>query len=297
MKKDTQIRRLRPGCLQCLLNKYMEKCPADIPEETKLKYMQMVFAELSAAEWDIGGPVLIDRINRKMFEMFWFCEDYTEIKLYFNELMMKREKELNQELAEAEDKLRLAIQYALTGNYIDFGALDSVEEEKLTQLLADAKQISFDEGEYRALCADLANAKYLVYLPDNCGEIVMDKLLIELLQKLYPECEITVIVRGSAVLNDVTMEDAVQVGLTEQVRVIGNGNGIAGTWLAEASEEAREAMDTADVIIAKGQANFETLRLCGRNIYYLFLCKCEMFAKSFGVPRLTGMLINDRQCK
>ena len=97
-------------------------------------------------------------------------------------------------------------------------------------------------------------------------------------------------------LNDVTMEDAVQVGLTQHFNVIGNGNSTAGTVMEELSDEAKEILLSADVILSKGQANFETLRGCGLNVYYIFLCKCEMFAKIFGVPRLSGILINDKNC-
>ena len=123
----------------------------------------------------------------------------------------------------------------------------------------------------------------------------MDKLLIGQLKALYPQMELTVIVRGGEVLNDATVEDAVQVGLTELVPVIDNGNSIAGTWMDEVSAQARHVMEDADLILAKGQANYETLRGCGMNIYYIFLCKCEMFARMFQVPRFSGMLLKERE--
>ena len=84
--------------------------------------------------------------------------------------------------------------------------------------------------------------------------------------------------------------------MTEIAKVIGNGNDIAGTWEPALSVEAAHALDAADMIIAKGQANFETLCHCGRNVHYLFLCKCQMFAQRFGVPRLTSMLVHDSCC-
>ena len=96
----------------------------------------------------------------------------------------------------------------------------------------------------------------------------MDKILIEEIQKKYPNLELTVMVRGAEVINDATMEDAVQVGLTERVKVISNGTDIAGTWLEEISPEAKVVWETADVVISKGQGNFETLHQCGKNIYY-----------------------------
>ena len=115
-----------------------------------------------------------------------------------------------------------------------------------------------------------------------------------MIQKQNPNAQITVIVRGKPVLNDVTIEDAIQVGLTDIVNVIGNGSEIAGTYLEDISEEAKNVIDDADVILAKGQGNFETLRMCEKNIYYIFMCKCEMFAKRFQVPKYYGMLISDK---
>ena len=89
------------------------------------------------------------------------------------------------------------------------------------------------------------------------------------------------------------MEDAVQVGLDQITKIIGNGSNIAGTSLDKISEEARMLIENADFVISKGQGNFETLQECGLNIYYLFLCKCVMFANKFRVPRFAGMLLND----
>ena len=110
----------------------------------------------------------------------------------------------------------------------------------------------------------------------------------------YPA--ITQISGGKPVLNDATMEDAVQVGLDKAAQVIGNGTDVAGTCLEELSEQALDVINTADVMIAKGQGNFETLQKCGKNIYYIFMCKCDMFAKRFNVPKYTGVLINDKNC-
>ena len=113
---------------------------------------------------------------------------------------------------------------------------------------------------------------------------------------LYPELEIKVIVRGAPVLNDVTKEDVDQVGLSDLVTIIENGTAIAGTCMEEINEESRTAMEEADVILSKGQGNFETLIGCGLNVYYIFLCKCDMFAEKFQVEKFSGMLLNDRNC-
>ena len=103
-------------------------------------------------------------------------------------------------------------------------------------------------------------------------------------------------IRDSKVLNDATMEDAQQVSLADAAYVMDNGSDIAGTCLDELSQQAKQALDQADVILAKGQANFETLCKCGKNVYYLFMCKCSLFADRFGVPMYHGILIHDSNC-
>ena len=165
---------------------------------------------------------------------------------------------------------------------------------RLETLISDAGQMQFDETELAYLQSDLQKAKRVVFLTDNCGEIVADKLFIKEIKKVYPQLAITVIVRGQDVLNDATMEDAKAVGLTDIVKVIGNGSAIAGNSLGYISTEAEELIRTADVVISKGQGNFESLNGCGLNIYYLFLCKCDWFVRRFKMKRLAGILINDR---
>lgn len=290
------MERLRSECLSCVIKNQIEKFPKGTPEEQKIKYMQEVFSILSHAEMTESAPVIVRKINQLQEEMFQMTNEYGKIKTYFNDVMMGYESDIIQRLEESEDPLKLAIQYSMIGNYIDFGAMKHVDEEYLTNLLNSAKDNPIDEKTYECLKQDLQNGENLVLLTDNCGEVVMDKLLIQTIQKRYPDLKITAIVRGEDVLNDATMEDAVQIGLTNLVEVIGNGNGIAGTCLEELSKEAEEKIEKADVILSKGQGNFETLRKCGRNVYYIFLCKCDMFANLFQVEKFTGMLINDKDC-
>lgn len=291
-----ELIRLNPGCISCLIKSRLEDFPADTPLEQQIEYMQRVLKAIANTPKNVGAPVLVRTINHIQKEMFGCNKDFTHIKSHFNQLMLEKVPIIREKLELAKDPLKAAIQYAMTGNYIDFGALDKVDEEELQRILDHSADNHVDEQEYLNLRNELKKAEQIVYLTDNCGEIVTDKLLIEEIQKENPGAVITVIVRGFPVLNDATMEDAVQVGLTDMVRVIGNGNEVAGTYLEEISEEAEAVINSADVILAKGQGNFETLRMCGKNIYYIFMCKCEMFAKRFQVPRFSGMLISDKSC-
>ena len=178
---------------------------------------------------------------------------------------------------EGDDPLKTALLYARIGNYIDFAALANVDSATVLSLLNEENKDPLDENEYRRFREELASASRLVYLTDNCGEVVLDKLVVKLLKEFYPELAITVIVRGFPAINDATMEDAEEIGLTEITRVIGNGNDVGGTWLPHISEEARKLLE------------------CGLNIYYLFLCKCEWFQRQFHAHPLEGMFINERR--
>ena len=291
-----EIKRLHHECLSCMTKIHLDKYPKDVTEDEKVEYMQRVLKVLAEAPDRYGAPVIVRTINEIQDEMFGMKQDYAEIKKHYNQVMMNHEEQVNGKLAVSDDPVKTGIQYAMIGNYIDFGARINVNEEQLTGLLNDSDRFVIDEKQYGELTEDLSNAKKLVYLTDNCGEIVMDKLLIREIKKKYPDLKVTVLVRGEEVINDATMEDAIQVGMNEIAEVIPNGSDIAGTWLEEISEEAKAVIDKADVIISKGQGNFETLRKCGKNIYYIFLCKCDLFANTFQVPKLTGMLINEKYC-
>ncbi len=289
--------RLHTGCINCILDRQLNNFDSDTPEEKRREYMQALLRILSEASAEESGPVIAERIHELQKEMFGREADFSKIKHTYNQMMLNKEDEVQRKIAASADPLKRAIQYAMTGNYIDFGALDGVEDEKLEELLERSEQNPVDAKEYANLKKDLEEASKLVYLTDNCGEIVLDKILIGQLMQQYPQIDITVIVRGKPALNDATIEDAEEAGLSEVVTVIGNGNGITGTWLPEISAEAREKIEEADLILSKGQGNFETLQGCGKNIYYMFLCKCKLFVERFQMEQFEGVLANELRCQ
>ena len=188
----------------------------------------------------------------------------------------------------------MAIQYAMVGNYIDFGALENVNDIELKDKLDEAVNINIDSKLLAIFKNDLVNAKRLVYFTDNCGEIVTDRLLIATLRDINPDLYISVIVRGKPVLNDATLEDAKYVHMEDVAqKVIGNGTGMPGNVIGAISQEAMDEVENADLLISKGQGNFEGLSGCGLNIYYFFLCKCEMFMRRFGVEQFTGIMTKE----
>lgn len=280
----------------CALNKQEQKIRHYPDMEKKTEYMKKVMALIANTEEKDCAPSLSVDIQ-KLYSRFWDCpmEDFTEIKREYNQHMLNMEDSLENKIRKSEDPLEKSLLYARIGNYIDFAALSNVDQATVFTLLEEKSTESLDEEEYRNFLRDLSSAKKLVYLTDNCGEVVLDKLAVKILKEKYPDLDITVIVRGYPVVNDATMEDAEEIGLTDLVRVIGNGSNVGGTWIPGITSEARDLLYDADLIIAKGQGNFETLNDCGLNIYYLFLCKCDLFQRRFHAENLQGMFLNERR--
>lgn len=288
--------RLNTFCLCCQINKQASMIDSFPDEKKKLAYMQNVLTRLTNLQEDDNSPSLYTEFQ-KHFTKIWGIapKDYTELKKEFNQLMMDLEEELMLSIRESADPLERALIYSRIGNYIDFAALSHVKKEELLSLIEKGKQESLDKEEYRHFCEELSSASSLVYLTDNCGEIVLDKLVIRILKERFPKLNIQVIVRGFPAANDATIEDAKMCGLTEFVPVIGNGNDVGGTWLPHISKESLSLIKNADVIISKGQGNFETLHGCALNIYYLFLCKCEWFMRMFQAEKFQGMFVNEKR--
>ena len=219
---------------------------------------------------------------------------YRSLKQTFNDLVLSMEDAVRQRIEAAEDPLAASVLFARIGNYIDFGAMQDVSTETFLGLFEDPKMGEADRRTYLSFLKECAEAKSFLLIADNCGEIVLDKLFLEQLARRFPRLEMYVLVRGDVVLNDATPEDAAYAGIDRLARIVSNGAPIPGTVYKMLPEEARRVLDTADVILAKGQGNYESLSHQGRHIFYVFLCKCDLFTSRFQVPKLTGMFVEEK---
>ncbi len=281
-------------CMQCFLDRNMEYARTQGDEAQATKFCKAMMQMFLDAPEDISAPWYAPQAARLLQQIYGLDFDrYRPEKEASNAFVLARLEQLRAGVDSADDPLLAGLQYAVAGNYIDFAALqEEVNFNKLDQMLAEARQIPLPPENVEAFRQDLQQAKKMLYITDNAGEIGFDRVFAEKLAQLYPGLQITFLVRGGPALNDATAEDARQVGIT--FPVIGNGNLISGTQLDQLSPEARAALDEADVILSKGQGNVETLYGCGYNIYYAFLIKCDRFAQIFGKPRLTPMLLKER---
>ncbi len=286
--------RLNSYCIRCLLDRQQERIKNFEDEEKKTAYMKEIAKAIGESGEEDSAPYMVWVFKQIYRRYFGDTKDYKAIKKDYNEYVLKLEDALYEEILKAPEPLEKAIIYARIGNYIDFGAMQYVDKEQFLALFREEEKNAMDEAVYEAFLSDCERGKNFLLIADNCGEIVLDKLFLRELKKRFPHLKNTVMVRGEEVLNDVTAEDAEAVGLLEEAKIVSNGNGVAGTVEKLLSAEGMEALSRADIILAKGQANFETMNGCGRNIYYSFLCKCDWFSGRFQVPMYTGMFVRER---
>lgn len=272
--------KLQPCCVECLREKEQERALQIKNLKQREEYLQKVEAILRDKK-DMTPPEYLDAFYQLFNGSYGSLPSYKELKEKFNQLMLEKEPWIYDRIQNSKDSLKTAIQAAQAGNYIDCIAMKEIKEEILEKLLSDFEHSRFDKMVYDAFQTDIKKASKLLYFTDNCGEIVLDKLLIRILRKYNSKMEVTAVVRGKEVGNDAVLEDAVQVGLDQEAVVIGNGTSIAGSCVHLMPEDIQKKFEEADMIISKGQANYETLSGCGKNVYYLFLCKCPLFMEEF----------------
>lgn len=284
-----------PECLVCHFNRAMKKAMAQGDEKKAMAFARDLMHMYQTAPEDVSSPWYNPKVAELMKKHFGFGdEQYLEEKEMSNRFVMDRFDTICHIAETAADPVLAGLQLAILGNYMDFAALQGqVSFEKLEEMLREALHMPLDMEIYRALRQDLEKGRKLLYLTDNAGEIGMDRVFAQQIHKAYPHLEITFCVRGGLTVNDATREDAAFVGIP--FPVIDNGNLVSGTQLDMLSEEAKTAMDTADIIISKGMANTETLYGSGYPIYYAFLVKCNRFVREFGKPLMTPMLVKEPQ--
>ena len=281
---------INANCSECLTKRWLAKCPeADTPKAAE--YARRVREIVSVK--DTSSPEKDYELQQLRASLFGPDTDYAPIKSHFNVLLMAMEPGMYEAAMAAPDPLKRAVQYAMTGNFIDFAAMESVDEDTLRKLISEADRIPISDDTLARFRQAVLSARRLAYLLDNCGEIVMDRVLMRVIKALNPAVALTAVVKGAPVVNDATREDAAEARLSDIAHVIDTGVGIAGIPENRVSGECRAAMQSADVLISKGQANYETLCGCGLNLFYIFMCKCQLIMDRFHVPQFSGIITHE----
>jgi damage-control phosphatase, subfamily I len=241
----------------------------------------------AAGEMDLSHPpVKMGQFIQRLVCRLTGKEDpYEKAKSRFNAFAMRLYPLLKGRIESAANPMDAAVRVAIAGNFIDFSVGNHVDEASTREVI-DRALVDRLEGDLTAFAAAVEAVRHVLYLADNAGEIVFDRLLIE---QLGPE-KVTLVVRGGPAINDATWTDAQEAGLTELVEVIDNGSDVPGTILAECSEAFRRRFDQADLVLAKGQGNFETLHDVDNDTFFLLKAKCVVVARHLGCERNTSVV-------
>ena len=280
-------------CMLCYLKKYLD-LTRTLGDDSKVNaFMREQAQQFLDLPPHLPSPALGPGSTELLRKHYGLEPDrFRAEKEASNAFVVARLEDLRRRVRGAKDPVLAALQFAILGNYLDFSALGKeVSFEKLDAMLDEALEMPLDPQMVAQFKGELEKGKKLLYLTDNAGEIGFDRICAETLREQYPHLEITFCVRGGPAMNDATREDAAVVGI--DFPIIDNGSCIAGIIPEMLGDEAKQALETADVILSKGMANTECLYGSGYNIYFAFLVKCDKFVRIFKKPLMTPMLIQD----
>ncbi len=270
-------------CLSCIVSqsqKVAELSTSDVEERKRAmikaaRFMGKHFNH-NAIPAVVGSEVFLT-----LYEHLGNNDPFREYKVKSNLLAKALAEDLRNRL---DLDLKSALKLSIAGNVIDFAVGYNPEkiEEDIIRMLDE--KLHIDESE--ALFERLGNSKVLLYLTDNCGEIYFDRLFLEKIKTEFPELEIYIAAKEGPIINDATVEDLLKAGFQEIGTVISTGSRIVGVPPSGLSSEFLEVFRKADIIIAKGQGNFETLsEFKDGRVFYLLKAKCPPIARELGVPR------------
>ena len=223
-------------------------------------------------------PVMGQKIHRLIRELVGTEDPYRDVKEQFNNVALRLYPKMRKYVIESQNMLETAIRLAIAGNIIDFGVNSKLQESELENTISECLAAEFSDMQLKPFRRAINEAEEILFIADNAGEIIFDRLLIEQL----PIEKVTVVVKGSPVINDATMEDAVVAGLPRIVDVIDNGSDGPGTILETCSDVFVDRFKGADLVIAKGQGNYETLSDVDKNIFFVLKAKCPVIAQDLG---------------
>jgi uncharacterized protein with ATP-grasp and redox domains len=281
-------------CIECLVRRHYELAMAKDDGVKADLYLRDVMKSILDAPKGVSAPWLTNEFT-KAYAKYWPGEDaYAKLKQDSNDLILELLPKIRPMVETADDPLAMSIQFARTGNFLDFGILTpDVAHKALWDAVEKTPDMTLEPNAYAAFRADLEQAKQIVILGDNAGEIAFDLLFVEQLRKQYPALKVFYCVRGANSLNDATRADAAYVGMDQLCTIIDNGSAIAGTELDYIGEELNSALKSADVIVSKGSGNLESLAGCRLNVYYIFMCKCKRVAQILGCENMTGQFLRE----
>jgi len=278
-------------CIPCFVNQALQAVRAVTDDEgIQERVLRSVLREVEKMDLRQSPPAMGQTIHRLIREVTGTIDPYREHKRKWNRFVLNLLPELRLRVETSSDPFQTAVRLAIAGNIIDSASNHEIDERRVINSVDEALLAPLNEGAVSGLHAELMGAQQILYLADNAGEIVFDRLLIEQL----PMDRVTLAVKGAPVINDATLEDAEQADMVGLVRVISNGSDAPGTMLEQCSNEFKEAFEGSDVVVAKGQAHYETLNDSVQNLFFVLMAKCSVIAKDIGCRQGSLVVLHKR---
>jgi len=278
-------------CIPCFIRQALDSARLVTEDETvHEQVLRNVLQATSKMDLRDSPPAMGQYIHRLIRKTTGNSDPYREIKDHFNHFALELYPKLKARVESSANPLETALKLAIAGNVIDFGVNNKLEESSVYESIENAL-VSPVDGNFEGFSDTVSRADNILYLADNAGEIVFDRLLIEQM----PLGKITLAVRGFPVINDATMDDARATGITGLVEVIDNGADVPGTILQECNEAFIKRFRNAELIIAKGQGNYETLSEVEKDIFFILKAKCPVIARDLGC-RVGSLVLKNSTC-
>lgn len=279
-------------CIHCLARQAVEiaeEATSDVTMQEEI--IKRSLKELAEMDFNETAPEIAFRMHQHAKNITGNDDPYVRLKEQYNEIAKRIYERINEEkwLEMADDPFDMACRLAIAGNIIDFSVGLRLKESDIVKSVEDSIKHDIYGTGTAALKEAVNKSKNIMYIADNAGEIIFDRFLLENL----PMDKVTYVVKGGPIVNDATMKDAISTGVSELVKVIDNGHSAQGTILKDCSSTFKHEFSKADLIISKGQANFETLSdIKGKTIFYLLRAKCSSVALAIGCKKMDYVLTN-----
>lgn len=281
--------KMNKQCLPCLVNQVV-KMASMTGCLNQDELFHQFFAYMSQVDFTKTNPEIIGEVFDMVKAYIHHDDPYYQLRRDYNQMFLKQLNQLDNQIHSFEE----AVKYAIVGNVIDFSPIHQNVQKDMMTYFQNMDQLSLTINHVERLKEDLMNASSLVYLGDNCGEICLDLLLIKRIKAMNPQLKIYFVTRGKPVVNDSILEDAYEVGMDQYATIISNGDGSLGTILSCVSEEFLEIYHKVDIVIAKGQAHFESLSEEDKNIYFLLMVKCDVISRYIGVKQKSFVCLSQK---
>jgi len=268
-------------CLPCLLSQALKAARAATDdEEVHRQVIDAVAAMIPRLSLGLRPPEITQQGYKLIYQITGNDDPFRKAKVEANQAALALYTRLKKVVADSEEPLLTACKLAIGGNSIDLGP--NFEQVDMDSIVETAVASPLAINDYREFRSSINNSRHILYLGDNAGEIVFDRVLIEELHQLK-ELEIDFVVRERPIINDVTLDDAMAVGMDRVARIVPSGSDAPATVLSQCSSEMLKLYYSADLIIAKGQGNYESLDEELGNIFFLLRAKCPIVADLLGV--------------